>query len=272
MLEDGKIRSSLIWDESCLNNTRTCVAWLSPNYWSNGSRYGNIMFRFDWRQLIEGKKFFWVEAIEKYRPPAFRILITEKDTFAPLEPYAVEEYGGPLFHDHESDIWYWNGQLTGEFMIDQDLPLRDCIGIQFCNHHRSMCGKEGSSCGDLGQVGPEAGLRLLALAVGTGVVNHLSRQRELFMENGRLETSARLSRSILRSQRKCSVSGQVTASNKEALPLASAVLERIGRGQDPCRLASLFKTVDDLELALRKRMAKAFGIPLQDLPEPADEI
>lgn len=88
MLEDGRIRSNLIWDERKLNNTRTCVSWLSPNHWSDGSLYGNIEFHFDWRTLIEGKNFFWVEAMP-YNPHAFRILITDKDAVSNLEPYPV---------------------------------------------------------------------------------------------------------------------------------------------------------------------------------------
>jgi hypothetical protein len=99
MFEDRKIRSSLIWDESKLNNTRTCVAWLSPNHWHNGSLYGNIEFDFDWKTMVEGKVFYWVEAIKKYSPPAFRILITDKDLSSSLEPYPVHDGTGPLFHD-----------------------------------------------------------------------------------------------------------------------------------------------------------------------------
>jgi hypothetical protein len=87
MFEGRKIRSSLIWDESRLNNTRTCVAWLSPNHWTNGSLYGNINFHFDWRDLVAGKRSYWVEAIKSYRPPAFRILITAKDPGSGLQPY-----------------------------------------------------------------------------------------------------------------------------------------------------------------------------------------
>ena len=68
--------ASLVWDQSKLNNTRTCIAWLSPNLWVNGSFYGNIKFAFDWRELIEGKRFYRVEDI-KYAPPAYRILITK---------------------------------------------------------------------------------------------------------------------------------------------------------------------------------------------------
>lgn len=64
IVKDGVIRSSLIWDESKLNNTRTCVSWVSSNYWS-GSIYGNISFESLWEALVKGKQFFWVEAYKK---------------------------------------------------------------------------------------------------------------------------------------------------------------------------------------------------------------
>ena len=52
IFEDGKIRSSLVCDESKLKNTRTCVSWVSPNTWAGGSIYGNISFEFPWRTLV----------------------------------------------------------------------------------------------------------------------------------------------------------------------------------------------------------------------------
>ena len=85
-----RFASSLVWDESKLKNTRTCIAWLSPNLWVNGSFYGNIKFGFDWEELIDGKKFYWVEAIP-YSTPAYRILITNKQPGLDLESYDPKE-------------------------------------------------------------------------------------------------------------------------------------------------------------------------------------
>src|SRR5438046_2882593 len=79
VFEDGRIRSSLVWDESRLKNTRTCVSWVSSNLWANGSIYGNIRFDFDWKTLVTGSKFYWVEAISSYRPTAYRILVSEAE-------------------------------------------------------------------------------------------------------------------------------------------------------------------------------------------------
>src|SRR5260370_16025470 len=80
IFEDGRIRSSLVWDESKLRNTRTCVSWLSPNVWASGSIYGNITFAFDWKDLVRDKHLFWVEAMTRYNPHAYRILVTEDDS------------------------------------------------------------------------------------------------------------------------------------------------------------------------------------------------
>src|SRR5690348_7334233 len=52
ILEDRKIKAGLIGDESRLKETRTTVAWLSANSWSNGSIYGNVQFTFSWNELI----------------------------------------------------------------------------------------------------------------------------------------------------------------------------------------------------------------------------
>ena len=136
ILEDGKIRSSLIWDESRLNNTRTCVSWLSPNRWG-GSIYGNIQFNYKWKSIVQDMKLYWVEAM-KYRPHAYRILITNSDYSAlDLEPYDPTIGDGPIYHENNKDIWYRNGDFTGEFLIDRDLPLDECINIEFVNHHKT---------------------------------------------------------------------------------------------------------------------------------------
>ena len=63
IFQDRRIRSTLVGDESKLKKTRSGVTWLSPNTWVNGSFYGNVRFDFDWKELVEGKRFYWVEAM-----------------------------------------------------------------------------------------------------------------------------------------------------------------------------------------------------------------
>jgi hypothetical protein len=271
MLEDGKIRSSLIWDESRLNNTRTCVSWLSPNHWSDGSLYGNIEFHFDWRELVEGKNFFWVEVIKKYRPHAFRILITDKEKLGDLEPYPVESGGGPLFFDRPSNEWYANGRFTGEFMLDEDLPLRRCTGIGFCNHHGKICRKEKSACKDLDLPSNRAGALFLSKAISQALLDKSPRRRKLFMAGDDLNRStSQCVYDILGKLLKSPTSGNVKSGNRTALAIASAILDRFARGRKLDPLTKLFVDSKQLELAVRERMAVAFDMDVGDFPSTSD--
>lgn len=48
IIEDGVIKSGLVFDKSLLNTERILVVWLSPNDWggAGGFRYGNVRFNF----------------------------------------------------------------------------------------------------------------------------------------------------------------------------------------------------------------------------------
>jgi hypothetical protein len=177
IIEDKVIRSSLIWDESKLNNSRTCVSWLSPNTWAFGSIYGNIRFEFDWTDIINGKRFYWVEAMEQYSPPAYRILVTDKDydKIELVAPYDPCLGNGPLFS--RNNKWYRNGRYNGEFMIDLDLPLSLCKQIRFDDHHSRICSKD-SNCLEKGQEASDAGARFLANLIGKRQID----VKSLFLE------------------------------------------------------------------------------------------
>ena len=160
IIEDGTIRSSLVWDESKLNNTRTCVSWVSPNTWADGSIYGNISFEFLWKDIIKNKSFFWVEDYKKSNPPAYRILITSNDYSKSelVTPYPVKTKTGPIYLNGEE--WYRNGYYTGEFLIDEDLDINLCHEIKFVKHHDRYCSKFGRACSDLKLSQHRAGARL----------------------------------------------------------------------------------------------------------------
>jgi hypothetical protein len=272
MLEDGKIRSSLIWDESRLNNTRTCVSWLSPNHWPNGSLYGNVEFHFKWRDLVEGKNFFWVEAIEKYNPTAFRILITDEDAVGDLEPYPVKDGDGPVFFDRGADKWFWNGDLTGEFMFDEDIPLRLSTSVGFCKHHPSICRKDGASCPDLDLRGDVAGERLIAKSIAHRAIRSSSRMRKLFMSGDELNDDVeRCVKNLLYRISKAPTDGKIRVGDAAALPLATAILDRLSRESSLDALTELFLDSSELELAVRKRMSKTFEIAVEDFPSSADD-
>ena len=178
IIEDRVIRSSLVWDESKLNNTRTCVSWVSPNTWAYGSIYGNISFEYLWNDLVKGKKLYWVEAFKKYNPPAYRILITDNDysNSKLVIPYPIGDGSGPIYFD--GNEWYRNGNYTGEFLIDQDLYVDSCYEIEFENHNRRICSKSGSGCCDIKLSKNKAGSRFLANIIG----RDLKYMRDMFWD------------------------------------------------------------------------------------------
>lgn len=178
IIEDRVIRSSLVWDESKLNNSRTCVSWVSPNSWADGSIYGNISFEYSWDDLIKDKDFYWVEDFKKYNPPAYRILITENDysNSELVTPYSVEDGNGPIYFDGEN--WYRNGHYTGEFLIDQNLHINSCHEIKFEDHNDRFCAKSGSSCNDIKLSKHKAGSRFMANIIG----RNIKYVRDLFWE------------------------------------------------------------------------------------------
>ena len=272
IFEDQTIRSTLVWDESKLRNTRTCIAWLSPNFWRNGSRYGNISFAFDWRPLIEGKKFYWVEAMKGYSPHAYRILISKEDLSLALTPYTPEDGDGPLFHDVDKDIWYDNREFTGEFMIDRDLPLSECKSVGFVNHHPTYCGKDGFSCKDRDQSGEDAGAKLLARLVGQNILSTQTSLRRLFLTGDVLHTEAHNAwKRILHSFNRIETSGILASGEPPANSVVLSMFEMWGRGQSVKELGSLFHNSAELELSVRRQGAASLGISLDKFPDSQDE-
>lgn len=100
---DGTIRSGLIFDKSKLNKERIQVAWLSPNHWHHGYRYGSVSFIFDWKTLVAGRRAYWVESIA-YGVEACRILLTKKtyDEHHALTLYEPTIGNGPWWFDKKS--------------------------------------------------------------------------------------------------------------------------------------------------------------------------
>jgi hypothetical protein len=256
----------LVWDESKLKDTRTCIAWLSPNLWVNGSFYGNVKFAFDWKQLVEGKKFYWVEAIQ-YSIPAYRILITNKQPSLELEPYRVKDGDGPLFCDSRSNTWYCNQKYTGEFMLDEDLWLQECKAVGFENHHDRTCKKDGSGCSDMGQERYAAGAKLLSRLIGQGVLRGKDSLSQLLLDDGAMHKDAELAwERILRSFGRIEAGGTITHKDSTASPLVTAMLDRLATARALKHLGSLFRNRVELELALRHRTAKALGVRLDKIP------
>lgn len=263
IFEDERIRATLVADESKLRKTRSSVTWLSPNTWANGSFYGNIRFEFDWRELIEDKKFYWVEAMP-YSPAAYRILVTEDKPKLELERYRPESDNGPLYHDSTKDAWYCNMKLTGEFMLDGDLPLRKCKTVSFENHHDAICKRDGTACSQRGLARYQAGAALLSRLIGQNVLNQKESLRRLFLDKGSLHSEAENAwGNIVRSFSRIETNGRLSHNDEAASPLVTAMLDRYATKRRIKELGYLFRTREELESALRHRVGRAFGISVE---------
>jgi hypothetical protein len=148
IIQDGRIKAGLVYDDSKLNKSRISVAWVSANTWALGSIYGTVEFKFSWTDLIADQNIYWVEAMTNYKPSAFRLLLSKRNiTNGVVRRYNPQRDDGPLrFKDGE---YYWNGNYTSEFMIEDDLSLDRCTGIRFVAHHSQYCSALGSGCEDL---------------------------------------------------------------------------------------------------------------------------
>ena len=169
ILEDGRLRAGLVSDESKLNRSRTCVTWLSANTWAYGSIYGNVEFAFDWTEIIENRQVYWVEAMPNYKPHAYRFLLTDRDMSGSKDVvlYDPEKCRGPL--RKREDKWYWNGDYTSEFMLEDDVFLRDCTNISTISHHRDSCALNGQGCRYKGTNQYEMAGRVLAFLLSSNL-------------------------------------------------------------------------------------------------------
>lgn len=266
IFEDRRVRSSLVWDESNLRNTRTCVAWLSPNTWANGSIYGNIRFEFDWKDLVLDKKFYWVEDMPQYRPPAYRILITDKEPAIKLDRYRTQKGDGPLWYDTDKKAWYCNQNYTGEFLLDEDLWLPECKTVSFVNHHDRICKK--TDCDERGQERYDAGAKLIARLIAQNTLRPKDSLRELFLEERELNGEAGYAwERIARKFSRLGTTGVLAHDDPPAAPIVTAMLDRFATGRSLKQLGSLFRSSQEMMLTLRHRAAKAFGIPVDNMPD-----
>ncbi|MBF0400583.1 MAG: hypothetical protein HQL90_07420 [Magnetococcales bacterium] len=169
IIENGKIKPSLVSDESILNNKRILVTWVSPNYWSPGFRYGNLKFDFLFGDLVQGKRYYWVESIS-YGIPACRILITRN--YHSLESYDPTLNNGPWWFDESSGNHYYNNNYCLEFMVEEQIDL-DCLAkLDFVDHHARYCSVHRNNpidCSELGIDRYKGGAFFLTRAIVTGV-------------------------------------------------------------------------------------------------------
>lgn len=273
ILEDGYLRSGLIYDESRLRSSRICVTWLSANVWAPGSIYGNVQFAFPWSKQIRQRRCYWVEAMTRYRPHAYRILLTDRDL---SESKYVREYDptsskGPL---RERDgTWYWNNQFTSEFLVDGDIDLDECTGFDFISHHSSICRLNGASCPDFNRTKSRVGARVIAFLFGQGLhsIDHVLRQRSGLNSERRLadpvDTGIDGIMRALGGQKDRFGGAIKSSSSRQAVLRGALALYGFGRTAAARELVKLLKSREIFENALAEIVNQHFEMKGWTLPD-----
>jgi hypothetical protein len=167
IVEDRTIAPGLV-GEGCLAATRRLVAWVSPNTWGPGARYGSVEFTFDWLPLLGTRSLLWVEPI-KYNLQTVRFLLTDKPAdwlalgLLPYDP-AVDDGPVQLF----GGKWYRRHDIVVEIMTDGEIPLSACLELGFVDHHPKFCSLGRSNCIEATQT-PRTKARILGHILGTGL-------------------------------------------------------------------------------------------------------
>lgn len=267
-MEDGRLRADLVFDESKLNTERIRVVWLSPNDWTGagGFRYGNVRFQYDWKSLVQGKKYYWVESIA-YGITACRILVTDKDYSHMLEPYDPCAGDGPWWLD-SSGNHYWNGLQCLEIMFEEDILLPEARKVDFVKHHDHYCNIDHRTCAYKGRLDTVAGWEFLAL---------LGSERSRFSFNALAETGnvTQGPNSAFRDAfhhltfqinhvMNILANGSITTTDPAAPLIARAVLHSLSPPSnlhDAAVLAALFKDREELLLAIAALLDTALTMP-----------
>jgi hypothetical protein len=169
ILEDGYLRAGLVNDGSLLDETRTCVTFMSANSWTDGSVYGTVRWTYSWPELVANKRFYWVEARTNNAYPIYRILVSDRDPdeLPALTPYDPVVDEGPL--RTQGGVWYRNSMnKVSEFLFDGDLRLDDCKDFDFVRHHPKFCYLRGS-CSEKHYYPQDAASQTMAFVFGNGI-------------------------------------------------------------------------------------------------------
>jgi hypothetical protein len=265
IIGDGEIKPGLVFDKSHLNTHRILVAWLSPNHWFAGYRYGNIKFDYDFKGLIANKRFYWVEAIP-YSPHACRILITDQDRSGLLTPYDPSIRDGPWWHDTASDKHYYNGKYCLEFMIEESVTLQSLIDLSFVDHHNSFCSVHRFNpiaCSQKGDPASIGGAKFLMKAAARQI-SLASISKFFVLANGNYTTPillaiAKISRQL---KIKSNYGGKVDFVDTAAEGLCRAILNAIvnGNKDEANKLAGLFDEEESLLISLSELIHNTLGV------------
>lgn len=269
ILEDGRIKSGLIYDESRLNQSRLCVSWVSANTWAYGSIYGNVEFVFDWKTLLEERRIYWVEAMTDYNPTAYRFLLTDRNLKSKhITPYDPESDDGPL--RKKKGKWYWNGEFTSEFMIEDDISLTDCTKLNFIDHHDSICRLNGPQCPARKQLVSKTGGQVLACILGNGLdeadhalLNPSDDEKLHFVADGAVGGIWR----ALGAKSKYFTGVIMKAASRRAILRGALALYGSDQKAEAKKLVALLKSQDIFEKALEEVVRDHFGFKSYSLPD-----
>jgi hypothetical protein len=263
IVRDGKFTPRLVYDESQLNRRRILVNWLSPNSWAHGFRYGNIEFVFDLPELLKqsGVRFYWVEVMD-YSPKACRILVTDRER-QNLDEYDPSSDRGPWRWDRKRNLHYRNGSICLEIMLERELELEDCVRVEFVDHHQYQCSIDPRSCSERGLRADKAGaLFISGLVAGklSGDDLHMTKLKsDKVLPGNEIKDAWDELEDKLRDG---SFGGKAVSSQREATPLARAILWSVSQRNDEDRraLSGFFSTADDLVETCAELVAKTFEL------------
>jgi hypothetical protein len=268
ILDDREVGRRLISDESVLNKSRITVVWLSPDFWNDGFRYGNVRFAYDFSDIVAKRKIYWVEVI-RYSNPACRFIVSDKDlSHLPVIPYDPSVEDGPLRFSNGN--WWRNGKCTLEIMLDDDLPLANCRAVDFVLHHPRQCALHGSGCRDRGADGHEAAARFMAYVLARDIdcvddAMKITEPREKLS----FAADSGLSRLLLRlGAMSNKIDGALKSEKSTDAALRAALLQiAVGDAAGAKLTASLIGSADLLRDRLRKISFDRFGIETDVLGE-----
>lgn len=265
ILERGEILPYLVFDKSKLNDRRILVSWLSPNHWSDGFRYGNIRFEFDFKSQIKKKQFYWVEAID-YQPNACRILVTDKNHDEDLERYDPTSKDGPWWHDVDHDQHYYNGEYCLEFMLEGPISMADLRKFEFVKHHPDFCSihrTDPTRCKELRFPYYKGGAMFMARAVASEFSLELISCHLIpdgILPNDMLKES--FAELCDQASKQVSFVGTLNSTSTEAMAVAQAICSAHSFHQKAAakKLASLFCAKKDCVSALAMVVSKTVGL------------
>jgi hypothetical protein len=218
------------------------------------------MFKFDWRKLVEGKRLDWDDSSAGDRPKC-RILITAGQPNIGL----FQDRKQAVYYNQRQDLWYRDEKYNVEIVVDEDLLLSECEAVGFASHHDRTC-KKSVPCPDLGQSDLVAGSRFLSGLIARNVLIEHKSLRRLFLNGRTLHKHIEETwREMLRWFSKIQIHGKLTHRHPNAEQYVTWMLEGLAEGRNPMAMAPSLSKME-LELALRARAAKAFGVRIAKIP------